>query len=125
MRPVAGNTVRRLRLGRAWLRYNLNTPAGSAAVIGGLGLGALLRVCWDVLLLLQGSSSGQVALSAEAVAVGLSALVMGVFAAIFLFLPLQPPMTAYTPPRNTIVGIAATCALAMLILVSIGAWLIY
>jgi predicted lysophospholipase L1 biosynthesis ABC-type transport system permease subunit len=106
-RKGATAIVKSLGQHRQWLKRNVNTQAGTVAVLGGLCLGSLLCVCWAPLLLWLALPADPTRLQAEAFAEGLSATLMGAYAgaaAIF------HPGTAYTPTRPVIVGVVPTSA---------------
>lgn len=115
MRAGASHTVQRLRVWRRWLRRTLNTRTGMMAFFGGMCLGVLLSVCWLLLVLRFDVQADRIALSAAATVLGLSVLLPASLVLVFYFLPISPPLTAYTPPRATILRLMAAFALYTLL----------
>ena len=129
MRALANNTVRRLRVGRRWLKHALNTCAGGMAFFSGMCLGILLYLCWVLLSLWFTSQGDRIALSAVATVLGLSTLFPASLVLFYYLRPISPPLTAYTPPRTTVVRVVVASALFTVVVLTIafgiGGWFVH
>lgn len=73
--------------------------------MGGLCLGAILRLCWVLLLLWLAPPADPSRLQGQAVALAMGTMAMAGFTLTGFFYP----RTAYTPPRAVIAGVALVC----------------